>query len=414
MTTFGASCRLTLLAFAMLLEAGGVARAGIDVPLEREARELMSHGERDRFFSNVRNRIAAFTFDDPHAIGLGDPIAFLLAKKLLFSARVSSVGIVNYRESVDRDFSGKLAYFDQVDAITEDQGFLLAIWGHLSQTEDGVRADSFLQVPANVGGTPFFSEIRLPKQMGGGTLTARLKPDRIQLQSLDIDRDHVSALRAAAAEVATLRAEPDVFAATIGRIPEDQPYSIVDSQEDWVRLRFADGTYGWTSVDAFCIDVCRDLMDVATFINDAVALTSNLPARSVPESLTREAAAMSDQLAALVALTTNPRKAIEIIGPWAVEGFGSPSAGGAGFANLFAVASVAAELERASALEPEFNRIRLDREVVERIAQRLAEASVAHPSDLDILENLAVLFAYLGDERRRSLALQIAATLKAR
>ena len=52
--------------------------------------------------------------------------------------------------------------------------------------------------------------------------------------------------------------------------------------------------------------------------------------------------------------------------------------------------------------------------MIEKIVQELAEASVADPSDLDVLENLAVLFAYLGDERRRSLALEIAATLKAR
>jgi hypothetical protein len=41
-------------------------------------------------------------------------------------------------------------------------------------------------------------------------------------------------------------------------------------------------------------------------------------------------------------------------------------------------------------------------------------AAADGPNDLDVIENLAVLFAYLGDEKRRSLALEIAANLRAR
>jgi hypothetical protein len=37
-----------------------------------------------------------------------------------------------------------------------------------------------------------------------------------------------------------------------------------------------DGTSGWTSVDQFCTDICRSLLDVANFANDLVALTSGL------------------------------------------------------------------------------------------------------------------------------------------
>lgn len=243
--------------------------------------------------------------------------------------------------------------------------------------------------------------------MGGGTLTARLKPDRILLQSLNISPDQVGSIQAAAAEVATLRAAPAVSAVAIGPIPEDQRYRIVDSQGDWVRLSFANGLIGWTSVYAFCTGVCRELMDVTTYTNDLVAQTSKLLNRPVPQSLTREAEAMSVQLAALVALTNDPRKAVEIAEHWV------PAPNSAGFANLIAVAHVAAELERASA-EQNFDRISLDRGMIEGIVQRLAAASVTDPSDLDVVENLAVLFAYLGDERRRSLALTIAETLKAR
>jgi hypothetical protein len=66
----------------------------------------------------------------------------------------------------------------------------------------------------------------------------------------------------------------------------------------------------------------------------------------------------------------------------------------------------------ACSTKPNFDRIRLDRRAIGRIADRLAEASVVDPSDVDIVENLAVLFGYLGDNARRRLALEIAANLK--
>ena len=105
----------------------------------------------------MRHRLASFTFDDPHATGLGDRVSFLLSKKLLFSNRVASFAIVNYRQGADRDSSNNLAYFDRVDAITKDQHFSLAIWGRLSRTERGLRINSFLQVPDDADKSPYVS-----------------------------------------------------------------------------------------------------------------------------------------------------------------------------------------------------------------------------------------------------------------
>ena len=379
-------------------------------------REAVSRGQRERFFTDVQHRIAVFTFDDPHGTGLGDPISFLLSKKLLFSARVSSFAIVNYRQGTNCDSSDNVAYFDRVDAITKDQNFPLAVWGRLSRTERGVRIDSFLQVPSDADKSPYMRNIRLPAAMGGGSLVVRLKPDRILLQSLSINPDEISLLRAAAEQVATLRSQPTISATVTGRLGagdyESGAYSIIDSERDWVHLRLANGRLGWTSVDQFCTGVCRTLLDVANFTNDIIALTSGLPARPVAISLTREAQAMSQQLTALVALPGDTKRATEIAEHWASGGSTVP--GGAGFANLLAVARVKAELMRASTTEPIFDRIRVERRVIERIADQLAKASVADPSDLNVVENLAVLFAYIGDDRRRRLALQIAADLKAK
>lgn len=379
-------------------------------------REGISGGQRERSFPGVRDRLAAFTFDDPHATGLGDPVSFLLSKKLLFSSRVKSSAIVNYRQGADRDSFSDLAYFDRVDAITKDQNFRLAIWGRLSRTERGVRIDSFLQIPDDAEKSPYVRTIHLPAAMGGGTLTARLKPDRLLMQSLDVDYDKTSLLKTAAEQVAILRANPTVTAPVTGRFVGDGiDYKLVGLERDWAQLRLADGTSGWTSVDQFCTDVCRALLDVANFANDLVALTSGLAARPMSKSLTREADAMLQQLAALVSLPNNPNRATEIAERWTRVGSSRGIAsGGAGFANLLAVARVKLELMRASVKEPQFDRIRLDRRAIGRIADRLAEASVADPSDVDIVENLAVLFGYLGDNPRRRLALEIAANLKAK
>jgi len=254
--------------------------------------------------------------------------------------------------------------------------------------------------------------------MGGGTLTARLKPDRLLMQSLDVDYDQTSLFKTAVEQVAMMRASPDAAAPVTGRLVGDGndargSYSIVGSERGWVQLRLADGTSGWTSVDQFCTDICGALLDVANFVSDVVALTSGLAARPMSKSLTREAEAMLQQLSALMSLPNNPNRAIEIAKRW--TGVASPRAiasGSAGFANLLAVARVQRELTRVSAREQKFDRIRLDRQAIGRIADQLAEASVADPSDVDIVENLAVLFGYLGDSTRRRLALEIAANLK--
>jgi hypothetical protein len=122
----------------------------------------------------------------------------------------------------------------------------------------------------------------------------------------------------------------------------------------------------------------------------------------------------TDQLAALVAIRDRPLAAVEIATRWTSGRPGGPPPGGAGFANLLAVARIKGELERAKAASPSFESIRVDRAAVNTIAQQLAEASVSDPSDVEVVENLAVLFAYLGDERRRRLARAIAESLKAR
>lgn len=78
-------------------------------------------------FHNKKTRVAVFTFDDPDRTGLGDSISFLLAKKLLYSALVSSFAVVNYSQGAERDQMG--SYFDKVDLQLVIKAFCLPCGG---------------------------------------------------------------------------------------------------------------------------------------------------------------------------------------------------------------------------------------------------------------------------------------------
>ncbi|MGZ2472016.1 hypothetical protein [Sinorhizobium medicae] len=55
----------------------------------------------ERLFPRVRNRIAVFTYDQTYSTAdIGDAVSFILSKKMLFSSRVGSLGIVNYQDGL--------------------------------------------------------------------------------------------------------------------------------------------------------------------------------------------------------------------------------------------------------------------------------------------------------------------------
>lgn len=364
-------------------------------------------GPGSRYFPEVRNRLATFTLDDPHATGLGDAVSFILSKKLLFSTRVTSYAIVNYRQGAEPVSPGDLAYFDRVDAITKDQRFRMALWGRVSRNDLGARIDTFLQIPNDSDEPDYVQTVRLPEAMGGGLLTARLKSTRIPLQSLQVNAEEMSSLRSAAETISTLRSAPKEAASVVGQIgvgAGSKLHTLVDSDNDWVKLRLSGGAMGWTSVDRFCSGACAPLLDVANYVNNVVALSAGLPSRPVPESLTRDADAMLQQLTVLRLLRTDPSRARDLAERGARTAAGSR---GVIFANAIAVSRIKEGLTRAGANG-------LDRQMVEQVANQLVEASIADPRDIDIVENLSVLFAYLGDDSRRRLASEIAADLKSK
>ena len=370
----------------------------------------------------MRRRIAFFTFDDPYNTGLGESISSILRKTIVCSTAGSGVAVVDYSEGAGRDKSRNAAYFDKVDLIVKDQGFPFAVWGRIARNGDRIRVDSFIQAPTNSSGAPFEQIVSLPKVMGGGRLTAGLKPDRITLQSFDLSAEDARNVGWAATESAKLRKEPNVQSPETAVLRKNKPFSVVGSQGAWIRLQAEDGSSGWTSAAEFCVDRCSDLLDTAHFANDMVALANGAPQTPVSKRLTDEAQSFSDQLAALMTLGRDPARTIRILTASApapvtpdgrpVEGALGPWTGGP--ANLLAVARIAAALESAKRQQPNFDSIRLPPELIREIANKLAVASVADPTDLTILDNLAVLFGYLDDKPRRNLALRIASETRAR
>ena len=372
-------------------------------------------------FHNKKTRVAVFTFDDPDRTGLGDSISFLLAKKLLYSALVSSFAVVNYSQGAERDQMG--SYFDKVDLLTRDQGFLFALWGRISKINGGVHIDSFLQAQVELPQEiPYVRAVRLPAAMGGGSLIAQLNPSRIPLQSFDITDEDARGIKEAAANLAILRAKPESKSSAVARMAKDKQYTLLEKQGPWVRVEASNGLSGWTSVDQFCLERCAQLLDAAVFTDDLVARISGRESAPVPEILTRDAAAFSDQLTAILAIPSDPEKAMGIThgskivapGPNGSTGESALPPWAGGFANLFAVAQVGAALKAAKREQPDFEKVRLQNEFIRGVANDLAAASVAYPSDLTILDNLALLYAYLGDQKRRDLALSIATGIRAR
>jgi hypothetical protein len=84
---------------------------------------------------------------------------------------------------------------------------------------------------------------------------------------------------------------------------------------------------------------------------------------------------------------------------------------GAPYANLFALSTLGGVLQAGSARP--YDEIRLDDKVLQPIAIGLAHASQDDPRNVEVLNNLAILFRVLHDEQRAGLASRLAASASA-
>jgi hypothetical protein len=367
--------------------------------LEKEIRQIGT--DQPKYFGRAKNRVAVFTLDDPDETGVGDAVSFLLSKALLFSAPVSSYAIVNYQGGVEEPDQDGLSYFNKVERLTEGQGYIFTIWGKISRHGQHVTIDMFGQIDNELD--VFNRKLTLPEAMGGGTLIARMNANRFKIQTIDMSLEAAESLVPVAESVRTLRTQPDADASELDTLPEGKAYRIVASEGSWVQLGVEDGPVGWTSVHAFCTEECRRLLNTAVYANSFIATTKK--GKSGPgkmDGITNLAVNAQQQIFAMTRFQDSKYDALEIARDKSPE---------AGFASIQALAEIAIELDKLK-LETPFGQIRLDKSFVQDVAGRLARASLATPQDLDILDNLVVLFNYLGDNQRRKVASNIAASIR--
>jgi len=348
---------LLLLGFGLI----GIAQAGIDRSLRLD---LAAESQGPSHYPWARYRVAVFSFEDPEQTGLGDAVARIISRRLLFESPVSSIAVVNYQEGLAPEQPGDLGYYDKVEKLTEREDFILAIWGRVQPLGDRLRLDAFIQLSPEAVARSFSRQLRLPRAMGGGVLRARLRPDRFRVQQLVLPRRAALAqIRDSAERLLQLRPAPNAAAAPSGSVPRDQKYFLSDRRGSWVKMQLAGGGSGWISADALCRGHCRPLLEVADFAGGLLSFARDGKPGNATDHLHTNALAVEEQLKALAALDGGEKRIedeglprlMRWIGPERWIGrdkwtridrvSGAPPGGGA-FANLLALSRTKLSLER--------------------------------------------------------------------
>jgi hypothetical protein len=356
---------------------------------------------------NARYRVAVFEFDDADGSGLGSAAAKLIAREVLLNSRLGSLGVLRYKGSLRPSAEHPQSYFDKVDLVVAAQDVDLAIWGSVRREAGALVIDVQAQLPDPAVQRYFRGALTLPKAMGGETLTASVWPTRVQLQRLTLPGRFASLLLEQADSIDAVRDKPDAAAPPVRRLPVDTAYSVAETRGEWTRF-VINGESGWVRRAVQCRDECAPLLASADFVGALLKFGEGGPPPKVSGQLSRDTAVVARQLVLLTNLRSKtPRAAGELLAQWddrEATDFGAP------YANLLALTTLTAELraQRGRA----YDEIRLDEAMVRAVATRLAEASQNDPRNRAVLENLAVLFRVLQDERRATLASGLAAALK--
>lgn len=361
--------------------------------LEAELTALEKLGT--RHFPGVSNKVGVFTFEDPDDSGLGDDLAFIFSKRVLFHADVGSLAVVNFQQGLAPDSTGK-SYFDKIAKVTAGQGYFVTVWGQISQIDGGYALDVYLEFDPSRRDDRF--EFSLRVQDLSDELRARVAPRRVWIQSVQFKDDAVQQLKKAANEIRKLRQSPEAddestTVSVVGRLEEGTRYWLSDRKASWVKVELRDGTRGWTSVEEFCIGPCKSILGAADFVSELMRYASFGEWNPDLSELTLEAGATTAQIRILIALQNGPEfdQALEIASTWRER---RSTSSGAGFENFHTVASIGAKANNGA----------LEMTTIESLTDRLARATLADPGNLDALHNLAVLFDFVGDEGRSRLA----------
>ncbi|MFY9944030.1 MAG: SH3 domain-containing protein [Desulfobacterales bacterium] len=409
--------RLLLILLWLLAWPATQSFAGIDTRLDEQLNILAQGGVPKRLIPGAEYRVAVITYEDPDGTGLGDTVAALVAREVLTNSGVSSIGVIFFREGVAPTGGSNLGYFDKVERVTAAQGVKLALWGVIRKVGKGVEISTYAQVPRPALEQHFTWRLRLPAAMGGRELLARLRPDRILVQRLQLDAAAFADLRRAAETIGQLRKNPRIDDPVTSSLPMDEIYYITKREGDWVRLATKSGIDGWAPTRGHCAGPCGELLQAAAYSGGVLRYMASGRIPDAGEALTEEARAVSDQLDALNLLqdgTMDKLFHIEAITRRWQEGPGVPPGGGA-FANIQALSRLSIALKEqfmsrggrgasGAELATIYDQITLDKRGAQRQAFELAKVSLTDPRNPDLLHNLAVLFEYAGDKQRAALA----------
>lgn len=396
--------------------------------LEAELR-LIQEGKVEQRIPGAKYRVAVFAYEDPDGTGLGTDLAALVANHVLLASQVRSLGVIHYSGTLSPSKDSALSYFNKVDRVIEAQQVSLAIWGVVRSLGANLVIDTYLQIPQKISSELLVWKFLLPRRMGGGALVAHLRPDRIHVQHLVVPLESRELLTQAAQRTLELRERPTLESQVSSSLPLDQVYWVVNRENDWVQFELPSGKKGWVPIAGHCPQPCRPLLDAAVFSGEVLAYLSN-KAR-IPNSksgLTVDTLTVAEQISALDHIATATR-AYELdrnthLLQWVgtnrkggldertqiERGNGTPP-GGAAFANIMAIGKLMDEVhrayeQRANKRGPKvfFDDLTVPTETMSDIAFELAQASLYDPQNLDVLQNLAVLFRIVGDRERTALA----------
>lgn len=413
--------RLLLSLLLILVWPATQSFAGINASLDEQLNILAQGRVPERLIPGAEYRVAVVSYEDPDGTGLGDTVAALAAREVLTNSAVSSIGVIFFKEGVSPGAGSNLGYFDKVEQVTAAQDVKLAVWGVIRAVDKGVEIRSYAQVPRPALEQHFTWRLRLPAAMGGRELLARLRPDRILVQRLQLDAAGVAAVRQAAQMIGEVRARPQSDAPVIANLPMDKIYYIADRQDDWVRLATRGGIDGWAPTRAHCVGPCGELLQAAAYAGGVLRYMASGRVPEAGNRLTEEARAVSDQLSALNLLAGGKIEELfnieRITRPWQTRQ-GIPPGGGA-FANINALSVLSIALKEQflsrgghgagkGELAAIYDQIELNKGDAQRQAFELANASLSDPRNPELLHNLAVLFEYAGDAGRAELARRLA------
>lgn len=409
-----------ILAWVLALVVPTDARAAIQVDSVRQL-ELISQGvQPPLLIGEARFRVAVFAFDDPDHLKLGEALATLAMHQVLVGSRVSSLGVLRFSDPMAGAKDSELGYFDRIDRLADSQQVTLSLWGSVRRVGPEIAVDTYLQIPQSTLRQALQARVVLPKAMGGQELLGRIGSDRVLLQHLLLSAESAGSVQAAARQLNGLRATPSDQAPVVRQVPLETVFYLRELRPPWVHVGSPQGS-GWVRSAGHCVGPCAPVLDSARFVSSLLAFIEKRRRVDFIATLSPEAAAFADQTVALDILKNGDpmdegAKAADILARWSPNRgniAASPPPGGASAANLRLLARVHGQLvhqvaKLGTAMRAQaYDGLRLDPGSVRPAVAEAAEALQADPRNTELLHNLAILFDYLKEPEKATLAREL-------